>query len=149
MAEYEGAEDAYFRARAADLRDLAARVLRHLGGSAAAACVPAGAILLAEDLTPSLFLETDWRGGGIALAAGSPASHVAMLARARGVPMVVGLGPVDAATGEAAALDGGAGRLLLGPEAGEGARRGSGAGFFRASCTAPPSPRPGGASPCC
>ena len=36
---------------------------------------------------------TDWsRGGGIALSAGSPASHVAMLARARGVPMVVGLG---------------------------------------------------------
>ena len=31
-------------------------------------------------------------GGGIALFAGSPSSHVAMLARARGVPMVVGLG---------------------------------------------------------
>ena len=36
---------------------------------------------------------TDWsHGGGIALTAGSPASHVAMLARSRGVPMVVGLG---------------------------------------------------------
>ena len=44
-------------------------------------------------MTPTRFLETDWRhGGGIALSAGSAASHVAMLARSRGVPMVVGLG---------------------------------------------------------
>ena len=43
----------------------------------------------------SLFLAADWtRGGAIALAGGSPSSHVAMLARARGVPMVVGLGGV-------------------------------------------------------
>ena len=35
-----------------------------------------------EDLTPTRFLETDWsRGGGVALAAGSDFSHVAMLAR--------------------------------------------------------------------
>ncbi len=116
VADYEAAEDAYFRARAADLRDLAQRVLRHLGAATALPEVPPGAILLAEDLTPSLFLQSDWRGGGIALAAGSPASHVAMLARARGVPMVVGLGMVEATAGEAAVLDGGAGLLLLGPD---------------------------------
>ena len=122
VAEYEVAEDAYFRARAIDLRDLAERVLRHLGGAAAVPALPLGAIVLADDLTPSLFLETDWRGGGIALSAGSPASHVAMLARARGVPMVVGLGPVAAAAGETAALDGAAGVLLLGPDDADRAR---------------------------
>ena len=53
-------------------------------------------MLAGEDLTPTRFLSVDWsRGGGIALFAGSPSSHVAMLARSRGVPMVVGLGAID------------------------------------------------------
>ena len=57
---------------------------------------PQGAILFGEDITPTRFLETDWsHGGGIALTAGSTASHVAMLARSHGVPMVVGLGDVE------------------------------------------------------
>lgn len=114
IAEYDTAEDAYFRARAADLRDMAERVARHLRGDAEAA-LPSGAIVLAEDIAPSQFLATDWQGGGIALAAGSPASHVAMLARARGVPMVTGLGALDGSG--RAALDGGSGTLWLDPDA--------------------------------
>ena len=56
-----------------------------------AGVVPAGAILCGDDITPTRFLQADWSGGGgIVLSAGSAASHVAMLARARGVPMVVG-----------------------------------------------------------
>ena len=41
---------------------------------------------------PASSRRTGAHGGGIALTAGSAASHVAMLARSRGVPMVVGLG---------------------------------------------------------
>jgi phosphotransferase system enzyme I (PtsI) len=123
VADYESAQDAYFRARGADLRDLAERVLRHLGGEAGAQRLPPGAILVGEDITPSRFLETDWRGGGgIALSAGSPASHVAMLARARGVPMVVGLGELPAALAEEAAIDGAEGVLLLAPDDADRAR---------------------------
>jgi phosphotransferase system enzyme I (PtsI) len=116
-AEYEAAEDAYFRARGADLRDLSERVLRRLlGGENAGPVLPPGAILLAVDLAPSRFLQIDWRaGGGVALAAGSKTSHVAMLARARGVPMVTGLGLVAAEGHAEAALDGEAGLLLLSP----------------------------------
>jgi phosphotransferase system enzyme I (PtsI) len=117
VADYEAATDAYFSARAADLRDLGERVLRHLLGGADAAAIPPGAIVLADDITPSRFLSADWRGGGLALSAGSRASHVAMLARARGVPMVVGLGPVDAEGHARAAIDGGAGRVWLSPDA--------------------------------
>lgn len=116
VAEYEAADDAYFRARAADLDDLAGRVLRHLLGAADGAMARPGGILLADDLTPSAFLQTDWTGGGIALSGGSPASHVAMLARARGVPMVVGLGEVAADGHAEAALDGAAGVLWLSPD---------------------------------
>jgi phosphotransferase system enzyme I (PtsI) len=53
-------------------------------------------VLTGEDVTPTRFLSVDWsRGGGIALFAGSASSHVAMLARSRGVPMVIGLGGID------------------------------------------------------
>ena len=93
IAGYERAEDEYFRARAADLVDVRDRVLRHLLGVRLRAEVAAGSVVVARDLPPSLFLGVDWsKGGAIVLGEGSPTSHVAMLARARGVPMVVGIG---------------------------------------------------------
>ncbi|HMG50931.1 MAG TPA: phosphoenolpyruvate--protein phosphotransferase [Inquilinus sp.] len=114
IAGYEEGEE-YFRARIADLSDLRDRVLSHLAG-AVAETVPPGAVLVAEDLTPSRFLATDWTGGGaVALAAGSPTSHVAMLARSRGVPMVVGLGVAILDGGTEAIVDGSAGTVWLDP----------------------------------
>jgi phosphotransferase system enzyme I (PtsI) len=119
IAEYASAPDEYFRARASDLTDIRDSVLEHLHGGGNA-LPPAGTIYLGEDMLPSRFLACDWSaGGGIALTGGSPSSHVAMLARARGVPMVVGLkldlGAVKNA--DAALLDGEGGRLNLAPSA--------------------------------
>ncbi len=116
-AGYRQAEDEYFRARAGDLDDLAARVAAHLAGRPTGAlALPPGAILLARDLTPSRFLATDWSGGqGVALAEGSPTAHVAILARSRGVPMAVGLGRVEAEDGATALLDAAAGSLVVAP----------------------------------
>ncbi len=107
IAGYEAAEDEYFRARAADLRDLRDRVARLLAGSTETAAV-AGAVLVGDDIAPSRFLETDWsEGGAILLVRGSTTAHVAMLARARGVPMLVGLGEIpDADEAIVDALDG-------------------------------------------
>jgi phosphotransferase system enzyme I (PtsI) len=120
-AEYAGADDEYFRARAADLEDLASRVAAHLAGRpTGAVTLPPGAILLARDLTPSRFLAGDWSAGrAIALTEGSPTAHLAILARARGVPMVVGLGSVDAEEGTHALLDGTAGSLVVAPGQGD------------------------------
>ncbi|MDB5541272.1 MAG: phosphoenolpyruvate--protein phosphotransferase [Devosia sp.] len=113
---YEAAEDAYFAARSADLRDISNRVLRALSG-ATDRQPPPGAILHARDLTPTQFLSIDWKqGGGIALGAGSSASHVAMLARSRGVPMLVGTGPIAVATGDFVLLDAERGRLDILPD---------------------------------
>jgi phosphotransferase system enzyme I (PtsI) len=116
---YRNAEDEYFRARAADLVDIRDRVLAHLSGVDTVARIAGGAIVAADDITPSAFLAADWsRGGAIALAGGSPSSHVAMLARARGAPMVVGLGPLpwNGHPPTLALVDGDSGIVIFDPE---------------------------------
>jgi phosphoenolpyruvate-protein phosphotransferase (PTS system enzyme I) len=115
IASYEAADDPYFRARASDLRDLRDRVLRHLAGEADQA-VPAGVIVAADDMPPSMFLATDWRDGGLVLRRGSPSSHVAILARSRGVPVVVGVDVDHLENGADALLDGDAGLLIINPD---------------------------------
>jgi phosphoenolpyruvate-protein phosphotransferase (PTS system enzyme I) len=115
IASYEAADDPYFRARASDLRDLRDRVLRHLTGEADQT-VPAGTIVAADDMPPSMFLATDWRDGGLVLRRGSPSSHVAILARSRGVPMIVGVDVDHLETGRDAVLDGEAGILVVDPD---------------------------------
>lgn len=113
---YEAADDAYFRARSSDLRDIAARVLRALSGIAEKT-PPHGAIIQGKDLTPTQFLAMDWtRGGGIVLKEGSPASHVAMLARSRGVPMLVGVGSLEAANDDLVLLDAEHGHVVARPD---------------------------------
>ncbi len=120
IREYESAEDEYFRARASDLADLRERVDLLLAGEDANAPSPSseGGIYVAEDLTPTRFLEIDWsRHGGAALFGGSAASHVALLARARGVPLLIGLQAEREApaAGTPALLDAEQGRLVLHP----------------------------------
>jgi phosphoenolpyruvate-protein phosphotransferase (PTS system enzyme I) len=117
IADYNSASDEYLQARSSDLADLRDRVLRILrGGERQAPKIPGGAVICADDLPPSRFLEIDWSaGGGLALLRGSPTSHVAMLARARGIPMVVQLGALPDAT--SALLDGESATLELDPGA--------------------------------
>jgi phosphotransferase system enzyme I (PtsI) len=117
IATYEQADDPYFRARASDLRDLRDRVLRRLAGEIDQA-VPPGVIVAVDDMPPSVFLATDWRNGGLVLRRGSPSSHVAILARSRGVPMVVGVDADHLESGVDAVLDGDAGTLIVDPAPG-------------------------------
>jgi phosphotransferase system enzyme I (PtsI) len=116
ITDYNSAPDEYLRARSSDLTDLRDRVLRTLrGGTNEAPKIPDGAVVCADDLPPSQFLEIDWsNGGGLALFRGSPTSHVAMLARARGIPMVVQLGSVSDGA-QTALLDGEGATLELDP----------------------------------
>ncbi len=116
ITDYNSAPDEYLRARSSDLADVRDRVIRTLrGGASEAAKIPDGAVVCAGDLPPSQFLEIDWsQGGGLALLHGSPTSHVAMLARARGIPMVVQLGFVSEEA-QTALLDGEGATLQLDP----------------------------------
>ena len=97
------------------MRDLRDRVLRHLAGETDQS-VPAGVIVAADDMPPSMFLATDWRDGGLVLRRGSPSSHVAILARSRGVPMIVGVDVDHLENGAEALLDGNAGLLIVNPD---------------------------------
>jgi phosphocarrier protein FPr/phosphocarrier protein len=95
--------------RVEDLLDLERQVLIALEGESAPGIeVPQGGILLARDLTPSQLIDIDTgKLGGIALAAGGPTSHVAILAGTLGIPMLVALGAgvLDVAAGSPVILD--------------------------------------------
>ncbi|WP_253640979.1 MULTISPECIES: phosphoenolpyruvate--protein phosphotransferase [unclassified Bradyrhizobium] len=118
IAEYNSAADEYLQARSSDLADLRDRVVHILRGDQGQPLkIPNGGVVCADDLPPSRFLEIDWSGGGgLALLRGSPTSHVAMLARARGIPMVVQLGSIPD-IGTRALLDGEGATLELDPNA--------------------------------
>ncbi|WP_322846009.1 phosphoenolpyruvate--protein phosphotransferase [Pseudomonas sp. B33.4] len=106
--------------RANDLRDLKQRVLRALLGEARDYDVPAGAIVAAHELTPSDLLQLSAQGvAGLCMAAGGATSHVAILARGKGLPCMVALGSalLDQPQGHAVVLDADGGRLELMPNA--------------------------------
>jgi phosphotransferase system enzyme I (PtsI) len=116
IARYRASDDVHFRSRVSDLADIRDGVLSHLRSMPEHDPVEPGQIVVAEDLAPSHFLRMDWSsGGGIALRAGSPASHVAMLARARSIPMVVGLGAAVEGLAGLAVLDGETGMVIGSP----------------------------------
>jgi len=116
-AEYEAAESEYFRERAADLRDLRDRVADTLAGGARGHELPDDALVLADELTPSRFLELDPdRLAGIVTRTGGPTGHAAMLARACRVPWVSGIDVDAVADGAPAVVDAEAGRVLVQPD---------------------------------
>lgn len=104
--------------RANDLRDLKQRVLRALLGETWQYDVPAGVIVAAHELTPSDLLQLSQQGvAGLCMAEGGATSHVAILARGKGLPCMVALGStlLDQEQGQAVVLDADGGRLELTP----------------------------------
>ncbi|MBC3271120.1 phosphoenolpyruvate--protein phosphotransferase [Pseudomonas sp. SWRI81] len=116
----QGTGSALLAERANDLRDLKQRVLRALLGEAWQYEVPAGAIVAALELTPSDLLQLSAQGvAGLCMAEGGATSHVAILARGKGLPCLVALGAelLDQPQGQAVVLDADRGRLELAPNA--------------------------------
>ena len=114
-------DDELLAARAADIRDVGARIARILcGEDSAVPDVPS--IAVADDLPPSIAAEIP--PGlllGIALESGSVTAHAVILARGMGIPAIVGArGLVAAAAGATSmAMDGATGEIALDPEAGQ------------------------------
>ena len=84
--------DPYLRERVHDLDDLARRLILHLMGGTKMASVqelPENAILIAHSMGPAELLDYDHdRLAAVVLEEGSPASHVAIIARALDIPIV-------------------------------------------------------------
>jgi len=113
--------DPYLRERLHDLDDLANRLMRQLTGRDHAPSrenLPENAILIARSMGPAALLDYDRkRLRGLVLEEGGPNSHVAIVARALGIPAI---GDVDNATGiadpgDAVIVDGASGDLHLRP----------------------------------
>ena len=114
-------EDDLFRQRAADVRDVARRVIDILLGRPA---MPLGGsdgsrpVIIAQDLDASQVAQLRQEiVAGIALSGGAPTGHAAIVARAIGIPMVVAGGPAleSIASGVQVAVDGSAGRVVMEP----------------------------------
>ncbi|MFZ0546653.1 MAG: phosphoenolpyruvate--protein phosphotransferase [Candidatus Promineifilaceae bacterium] len=107
---YRALDDAYMQARAGDVMDAGGRVLRQLVAYELPGLdVAEPAILVAADLTPSDTAELDPAHFlGIVTELGGATAHSAILARALGIPAVVGVGKAaeGLAGGQMIGLDG-------------------------------------------
>ena len=120
----EQMDDELLRARAADVRDVCGRVMRHLRGEQGmdASALPEACVLIADDLLPSDTAQLDLRKvRGFATALGSRTSHSAIMARSLGVPAIVGTGNklAQIREGDLVVLDAAEGRLIVNPDASE------------------------------
>ncbi|MGQ9560728.1 MAG: phosphoenolpyruvate--protein phosphotransferase [Candidatus Oleimicrobiaceae bacterium] len=115
-------EDSYLRGRAADVRDVGSRLLRHLLGRSQHEFFAAHAdvVVVAEELTPSQTVGFDRsKVKGFVTERGGATSHAAILARTMGVPLVSGVKEVTlrVALGERLIVDGYGGQIIVNPSA--------------------------------
>jgi phosphotransferase system enzyme I (PtsI) len=112
--------DEYLQARAADVRDVSARVIRNLRNEAVnISLLSVPSIVFAEDLAPSDTIQYDRdKLLGFFTAKGGATSHTAILSRALGIPAVVGAGAMpDVNSSEHTfILDGNSGQLVIDPD---------------------------------
>lgn len=113
-------KDPTLAGRAADVRDVGQRVLKHLADRVeSGSTLPDQAVIVvAEDLSPSDTSSFDpARIRGFCTASGGPTSHTAIIARSLDIPAVVGAGSaiLELANGTTAVLDGDHGKLYLSP----------------------------------
>ena len=120
--QQEALHDALLAERAADLRDIGRRVLAQLCGEADIPAPEQPYVLVMEEVGPSDVARLDpARVAGILTARGGATAHSAIVARALGIPAVVGAGDAVLliASGTALLLDGQRGRLHVAPPADE------------------------------
>lgn len=119
VRHFEMMGDHYLRERAVDIRDLGRRLLSHLQeGESKTPEYPERTILVSDELTPAMLGEVpQGQLVGMVSVRGSGNSHVAILARAMGVPTVMGLVdiPVAQLDGRELIVDGYEGQIFASP----------------------------------
>lgn len=119
-AMFAAMDDAYMQARAADIKDVARRILDNLTGAAAGGIDSEEPVLLAaDDLAPSETLQLDKsKILGFVTRGGSGNSHTAILARTMGIPAICGAGEalLESYQGRMSYIDGETGQLIIDPD---------------------------------
>lgn len=117
-AQLEGMPDEALRARSADIRDIDRRVIETLTGSRSTVLIVEPVVILAHDLLPSQTASLD-RPKVLAFctAEGGTTSHTAILAKALGIPAIVGLGKaiLDVPDDAILLVDGNNGQVIVDP----------------------------------
>lgn len=114
-------DDQYMKERALDIKDVGNRLLKHLLGALEETLPPKDQpyILVAKELSPSQMVHLDINQAlGMITMLGGKTSHVAIMARAMGVPYVLGLEgklntPIQ--NGDFLIIDGDEGRVFINP----------------------------------
>lgn len=113
-------DDSYMQARAADIRDIAARVVGILTGEGESGIVSdVPCIVAADDLAPSETVQLDKSLIlGFITSAGSANSHTAILARTMGIPAIISAGDAlqPEMEGKYAIIDGQTGEAVIEPD---------------------------------
>ncbi len=111
-------DDEYFKARAADIKDISDRLIRVLQGQGNTGEIgEEPVILVAEDLAPSETVQMD-KSKLLAFVTrfGSSNSHTAILARTMNIPALIGVDIKKEWNGKMAVVDGKQGILLVDPD---------------------------------
>jgi phosphotransferase system enzyme I (PtsP) len=119
IAHFNNMKDPYLRERASDLRDIGRRVLAELQSSQHVEMIyPKRTILIGEEITAAALAEVpEGQLVGVVSAKGANNSHVAILARALGVPTVMGIRGLrlDQLARRAVIVDGYDGNVFISP----------------------------------
>lgn len=122
VAAFAALDDPYIAARGREVRDVGNRLLRQLLAAPVAALddVPPGSVIVADEITPADAALLDPQiTAGFASVAGGAEGHSAILARALGLPAVLGVAGLLAAVrhGDIVIVDGDNGRVVVAPDA--------------------------------
>lgn len=111
-------EDEYFRARAADVKDISERLVNVLcGGKSFQGLGEEPVIVVADDLAPSETVQMDKEKLlGFVTRYGSSNSHTAILARTMNIPALIGVSILPEWNGRMAAIDGYTGTIYIDPD---------------------------------
>lgn len=117
--QFDSMEDAYLRERGADIRELGRRLLDYLlSEDSQDQVLPENTILVGKEITAAQLAELPVkRIAGLVCTTGTNSSHAAILARAIGIPTVMGASdfPVKKVDGKSLIVDGYLGRVYLQP----------------------------------
>lgn len=115
---FEQMDDTYFRERAVDIRDVGKRVARRILGLAEKTVDGSPVILCGDEIEPSVIANIPTEKiAGVILGNGSTTCHAVIIAKARAIPTVAGLGEKvhEIKDGAKAILNGDTGEIFIDP----------------------------------